>query len=184
MGFLSAVFLPWKIEHRLRMMNGVDSTPAGSPVTEYARLLGELHTMFVAGKDEGDEADAIRDQMPSQVRKLAELCLHDAELLAFEQAEPATAILSLKQNDSIVSIIYHLSGDVQDNTPTPDWPFSKRRVHWLYDEIDVGANRAAKFEHRILFSDGRVLAIPFTSVIVHVVALPQSHESDTPRQSA
>ena len=103
---------------------------------------------------------------------------------AFEQAEPATAILSLRHHDSIVSIIYHLSGDVQDSTPTPDWPFSKRRVHWLYDEIDVGANRAAKFEHRILFSDGRVLAIPFTSVIVHVVALPQSHESDTPRQSA
>lgn len=69
--------------------------------------------------------DGIRDRMPSQVRTLAELCLHDAELLACEQAvdphfpfpldpsgmQPswsAIAIESVRHGDSIASLIYLL----------------------------------------------------------------------------
>src|SRR5689334_16436410 len=64
--------------------------------------------------------DGLRDRMPSQVRKVAELCLHDAELLACDQpveplfpfpSEPfphwsGFAILSVKQDDEILSLIY------------------------------------------------------------------------------
>ncbi len=34
-----------------------------SPALEYAKLLCELHGLFLVGKDEGDEAEAVRDQM-------------------------------------------------------------------------------------------------------------------------
>jgi hypothetical protein len=142
-----------------------------------------------------EHLDAIRDRMPSQVRKLSAFDLHDAELLAFDQvaasaenllpAEPATAILSLKQDGTIISLVYHLSGRVEEQSPPSDeWPFSKQRVHWLYDEIDLDASHGAGFLHRILLSDGRTLEIPFNSVVSHRVALPQVCESDTPRQSA
>ena len=67
----------------------------------------ELYVQFNSSNDEeadrGQEAweaaiqaygrhlDGIRAKMPSQVRTVSELCLHDAEVLAFEQdvhAEP------------------------------------------------------------------------------------------------
>src|SRR3954467_10228942 len=62
--------------------------------------------------------DGLSDQMPSQVKQLANLCLHDAELLAWEQPIEAFfellpfrtgfAILSIRQGDEIVSLIYVL----------------------------------------------------------------------------
>ena len=39
--------------------------------------------------------------------------------------------------------------------------FSKKRVHWLYDELDSMADRRGRFVHRILLSNGEMLSIPF-----------------------
>jgi hypothetical protein len=115
--------------------------------------------------------DAIRARMSSHVSKLAGLCLHDALLLAFEQVEePLIAILSVEMDGMIVSLIYHLSDRVRVHQPIKDWSFSKLRVHWLYDEIDTASGKHTSFMHRILLSDGRVLEIPFTSVVTHDIS--------------
>lgn len=144
--------------------------------------------------------DSIRDGMTSQVRKLTDLCLHDAELLAFDQnVEPtfsapfeplgsfplwsAMAILSVKQDSKIVTLMYLLWDRVRERSSQPDWPFSKRRTHWLYDEIDTVDNHPGAFVHRILLSDGRVLEIPFVSVITHGIPLTPTTENELSMQS-
>src|SRR5205823_7418058 len=104
--------------------------------------------------------------MPSQVVKLSELCLHDAEVLACdEKAEPlfpfveplrsgpawaAVAILSVRQGDQVRSLIYLLGDHLRNHAPPTDWPFSKLRRHWLYDEIDLTPSPGGTFQHRIL----------------------------------
>jgi hypothetical protein len=146
-----------------------------------------------------EHLDAIRDRMPSQVRKLAELCLHDAELLACEQAveplfppvEPfgphplwsALAILSVNHDRKIVSLIYILWDRVREYPSPQNWPFSKLRTHWLYDEVDLTSNDRGMFLHRVLLSDGRVLEIPFMSAVVHKPISPPS-EGEVLRHSA
>ena len=86
--------------------------------------------------------------MPANIRQLAELNLHDAELVAGDRCDgvlgPAplspVAMLLLKQNSSIVYLIYTLWDRVRENPPPPNWPFSKFRTHWLYDRIDESAH--------------------------------------------
>ena len=136
--------------------------------------------------------DGIRDRLPSQVGKLADTCLHDAELLAYDRVvEPASlpphepmAILSIKREDGIVSLIYILWDRIRESPPQRDWPFSKLRTHWLYDEVDTVLSQREKFLHRILLSDGRVLEIPFRSVVIHNVSLATASEGEESRQSA
>ena len=122
-----------------------------------------------------------RFTMPLDVRKLAALSLHDAQLLNLD-SDPEfsfpfiglfchVAILSLKQNNYITSLFYVLQNNLSEYSFSSDWPFSKNHVHWLYDEVDFSssttftANRM--FTHKILLSDGRVLEIPFSSVIIN-----------------
>ena len=135
----------------------------------------------------------IRDRMPSQVRKLSELCLHDAEVLGFEQESQsfcpvsqgvssaplwsALAIVTLRQDATIRSLFYMLWDRVRQYPPNNEWPFSKTRKHWLYDEVDVAADQRGLFLHRILFSDGSVVEIPFVSVVPSSITLPTGNES-------
>lgn len=144
--------------------------------------------------------DAIRDKMPSQVRRLSELCLHDAEFLAFHQEiepifpslpEPfgpcpywsALGILSLRQEGRLVSLIYLLWDKMRERDAKANWPFSKARKHWLFDEIDVSPNHRGMFLHRILFSDGRTIEIPFVSVFTHELQMLFS-DPPAPRRAA
>jgi hypothetical protein len=142
--------------------------------------------------------EALRDQMPSQVRKLAGLCLHDAELLACDEtiepifplpSEPfphwsGFAILSVQQGDEVVSLIYVLWDRLRRHPPTEPWPFSKRPTHWLYDEVDVAPIQPGMFLHRVLSSDGAVVEVPFVSILIHSVPLREGRASGAPRQTA
>lgn len=144
--------------------------------------------------------DAIRQRMPSQVRKVAELDLHDAEVLGVEQELQslfpfpeqfwpgpiwsAVAILSLKQEGTIRSLIYMLWDRVREYPAKDDWQFSKLRKHWLYDEVDVAPDHHGLFLHRILFSDGSVAEIPFVSVIISSVTLSAADEGNLTRRIA
>lgn len=132
--------------------------------------------------------DAIREKLPAHVRKLTEICLHDAEVLGFEELrEPVwpepfgMAALSLKQESCIWSLFYFLRDRIQKNPPIDEWLFSKSREHWLYDEVDVSGDHDDVFLHRILFSDGTAMEIPFALAIVHPVPLPAVDESGTRR---
>jgi hypothetical protein len=120
--------------------------------------------------------------MNERVRNLAErLCLHDAELLSFQEEDvstrpsnkpsfyPGVATLSLKSEGKIVSLIYLLGDEVEESPPPKVWPFSNSRTHWLYDEIDlVDPGKHRLYQHRILLSDGRVISIAFYDVVVHL----------------
>ena len=126
----------------------------------------------------------IWNKLPSPARKLTQVCLHDADILAcqqdieplspfpFEAFFPAphwwvSAVLSLKSGDQIVTLIYGLWDRLREYPSLPDWPFSKERKQWLYDEVDAVDDHKGMLVHRVLFSDGSILEIPFVSVLIH-----------------
>lgn len=124
---------------------------------------------------------SIKERMPAPVRSLSELCLHDALVVAREeQHQPegpysfplpylwtAAAIISVTLGEEIISLIYCLSDRVTQNKAPDLWSFSKEQEQWLYDEVDLIDDRRGPFMHRILFSTGISLEIPFVSVIIH-----------------
>ena len=128
--------------------------------------------------------ERLREQMPEEVKKLADSCFHDFILLAYDPRRTVLdkakqgslpsgdtlVILSIEQESRVVSLYYVLGDHIRAASVPAKWPFSTDHVHWLYDEIDVEP-QAAGFVHRILFSDGRTLEIPFVSVIKHDVPL-------------
>jgi len=103
------------------------------------------------------------------VRKLAGLCLHDAELIGFDEAFQAAgsfwsalASFVLQDGGRVHTLAYALADRVERGRPPEDSPFSKERPHWLHDEIAVRPEGG--FVHRILFSDGGVMTVPFVAV--------------------
>jgi len=133
----------------------------------------------IALRDYRRHLDQIGDRLTSRAADLAELALHDAEVHTWEkEINPtsngqwsAVALMTLQCGRCITTFIYTLWDQVRDATSPKDWPFSKKRTHWLYDEIDIQPRRTRSFWHRILLSDGRVLAIPFIDVVVHDFAV-------------
>jgi hypothetical protein len=130
--------------------------------------------------------DAMRDKMPREVQKLADLCLHDAEILAWDHGPfwAPVAVFSLRRNQEAFSIIYFLLDHVREQPPKGTWPFSKLRKHWLYDELDMAKNGPGMFLHRVLLSDGTVLEIPFGSVMVQSFPLAAANGGAAARQIA
>lgn len=154
-----------------------------------------------AAQEYGKHLRSIRPQLPTQVRKLAGLCLHDAELLSYDQSvEPASmqlskkpsaspiwsalAIFSIRKDDTLDLLIYHLWDRVREHDAMVHWPFSKRALHWLYDELDLAPGRSGSYLHRILLSDGRVLEVPFVSVVIHRVPLGDRTSAERTKQIA
>lgn len=117
---------------------------------------------------------------PASVQVLSGLDLHDAEWIRFDVPEedgagsrqPGIAVAFLKQDDSFRAMIYRLAGTPTEKPASEDWPFSSKRVDWLYDEIDIAAGHRPAYLHRILLSDGRIMEIPFASVTVHHLSPP------------
>jgi hypothetical protein len=156
----------------------------------------ELYVRYNSQDDaEADRADAdweraLRDykkhlgehleDMNERVKDLAEsLCLHDAELLSIQEDLPRpyapplfftfpVATISLGDGGNITNLIYFLWSEVGQSRPVENWPFSTLRTHWLYDELDVERHPQylPRYWHRILWSDGRVISIPFFDVII------------------
>lgn len=131
----------------------------------------------------------LREQLPERVRTLAELCLHDCDVLGWDEAtqpdlrptsEPlpvwsAFSVLSLRRGRGVVSLNYVLWDKVRRFEAPPEWPFSKSGQHWLYDEVDIAPGEAGRFLHRILFSDGTTAEVPFAIAFVHSVSWDQSN---------
>lgn len=57
------------------------------------------------------------------------------------------------------------------------WPFTADSIEWLYDEVDFNKEDQKSFVHRILFSDGSTLVVPFSkrSVTQAKPVRPMSH---------
>jgi hypothetical protein len=146
---------------------------------------------------------SIREYMPSQIARLSELCLHDALVASREvQVQPAgerpffdgpfpfpfpglwtaVAIVSVTVSEEVISLIYSLSDHTRTREAPEGWRFSKLNEQWLYDEVDLVNDRRGPFVHRILFSTGITLEIPFVSVIIHRFTVPAV--TKTAKQSA
>lgn len=176
--------------------------PIDAPSEQSMRFFTpELYLRFNAQDDDvADQADmdwesaihayhehlnGIRDQMPQQVKTLSELCLHDCDLLGWdENIEPdprfsagplpvwsAFSVMSLRRDGDLVSLNYVLWDKIRHHPAPSGWPFFKSHPCWLYDEIDIAQGEHGKFLHRILFSDGTTAQIPFAMVHVHTVAI-------------
>jgi hypothetical protein len=134
-----------------------------------------------------ERLESLRSKMPSQVVKLTELCLHDADvLLRREQQQPlklpftpewppfgawvppwyGTFTFAVQQGDEVLAIVYLLSDHVTEQQPVQAWSFSKSREHWLYDEINLSTEGGGHFVHNVLLSSGLVLSIPFSNVLL------------------
>lgn len=133
-----------------------------------------------------EHLQTLSDHMNERVKSVAQaLCLHDAEILDFKAAlplhpflqppfSPGAATISLRNDGKIINLFYLLWEEVGEAAAPKAWPFSQQRVHWLYDEIDrVEPSSPVLFWHRILLSDGRVVSIPFTDLIVN--AFPEEN---------
>jgi hypothetical protein len=146
---------------------------------------------------------SFREHMPSQAVALSELCLHDGLVVSREeQAQPAgefryydgpcpfpfpflwtaVAIVSVAIGEEVISLIYSLSDHTTVRNAPEGWRFSKLQEQWLYDEVDMIDDRKGPFVHRILFSTGVTLEIPFVSVIIHKFTMPAA--AKLARQSA
>jgi len=158
--------------------NSSDEEEADEASETWENAIAEYHRHLIE----------LGDRLPSSVQKLSELNLHDAELIGrHEETSPSipivpdaawppfiwssVCILSLRQEREILSLIYILWDRVREEPALADWPFSPKGKHWLYDEIDLVEDGRPLFWHRILFSDGTLLRVPFVSAIVYRVPL-------------
>jgi len=149
----------------------------------------------------GEHLRSIGGRMPSQVVKLTELALHDAEiLLRQEQQEPldnpytpewplfvpwyGTFTFATRRDDQVVTIDYFLRDHVSEKQPTDNWPFSKSREHWLYDEVHLVGGPGTHFLHNVLLSTGVVLSIPFSTVRIKRFSVAQEEAKRRPSRSA
>ncbi len=95
----------------------------------------------------------------------------------------AVASLAVRLDNELVTLLYVLCDHMTEQPAAKDWPFSKKREHWLYDEVHWHEGDLSTFTHLILLSSGVVLAIPFVTVLVSRFDLaPVSAESG--KQSA
>jgi hypothetical protein len=123
-----------------------------------------------------EHLEDIRERLPLGARQLAELLLHDAEVLSFDpEAEIAgedvalpmpLALLTLGHGGEILSLIYSLWDGVRESPAPTEWPFTTSSLQWLYDELDAVDGPSERFMHRILLSDGTSIEIPFHSVLM------------------
>lgn len=112
--------------------------------------------------------------LDGSARELTSLNLHDAEILLEEQrtltiegTRLSRLELVLRRDDGEIFCLYYvLSADVVKTSPPAAWPFSSMPRLWLYDEADSKPDSNNEYSHRILLSDGTVMAIPFHSVTV------------------
>lgn len=138
-------------------------------------------------------------KLPLAAQQLCETCLHDAELLKYEEsAQPdfssrtsaksstwsVAAALSFQLDDRLYCLFYLLWDHLREHSAPGDWPFSGEHRHLLYDEVDVASGSRGRFFHRILLSDGVVMEIPFVSVLFHSFPLPESSRRKVSRRSA
>jgi hypothetical protein len=149
-----------------------------SPDDDVADLADE--TWELAIHDYQVSLDVFRNLMPPRVRELVDgPSLHDAELIAFQadifetidepSASPMAATISLKIGHQIVHLDYLLWDTVAQSPRIESWPFHSSPVHWLYDEVELDGSESIghqRFCHKILFSNGRTVAVPFVDVIV------------------
>lgn len=123
---------------------------------------------------------SIRRKLPTAVRRLEAIHLHDAEFIDFKELAPRSrnpvAQLMVRQQSDVVVLSYFLLERAKTTSAVCRSPFSDKFVHWLYDEIDVRAN--SRFIHEILWSDGSTQRFEFE----HLAILSAQTQPKRPRR--
>jgi len=107
----------------------------------------------------------IAKRLTPSTRELAgSLCLHDADYVGLGLPQPlqrdgSVAYLLLRKQTTEVWLVYLLAQEPLIEEVKNDWPFSKERVHWLYDEFDFDAE--GRQTHEVLLSNGRIIRLTF-----------------------
>jgi hypothetical protein len=116
---------------------------------------------------------SIRRRLPEVSRQVANLSLHDWDVIAVKAPEAKrgeglgpSAIVAARQNNDLVVICYTPIQKVKVIDAPTAWPVSKGRVQWLYDELDAKSETSKSLVHRVLLSDGTTLVIPFSHCAV------------------
>jgi hypothetical protein len=163
----------------------------------YLRFNSPDDAIALAADEEWEQATArygeylagFRGKLPSPVAKLSELCLHDGEiLLRQEEQQPldkwcGVATLAVKLSDEVETLFYLLWDYISEQPAPQDWPFSKKREHWLYDEVHRQPGDRGRFTHVILLSSGVVLSIPFSTVMINSIRISPA-DPEKGKQSA
>jgi hypothetical protein len=170
----------------LILLNSPDDAVSGSAMDawEVAAAAYETHLTKLA------------QEMPAGVRILADLNLHDGEILTWGRpggrARPngsvgvggsgKQSVVAIRLDDVFTSITYDLTAAVRSSSRRTTKPFQARdHVDWLYDELDVGPAGRGTYLHRVMLSDGRVVEVPFSSVVVQQFPLsPPSSDRIAP----
>jgi hypothetical protein len=150
----------------------------------YRRFNSEDEAIALAADAEWEAAIAryhqyltkLQEKAPSRVIELSKLCLHDGEILQRQEdrADPPRhwpvsdelATLAVRLDDELVTLFYLLRDRITEQSAAEDWPFSREREHWLYDEVHLQRGDRDGFTHQILLSSGVVLTIPFVTVLI------------------
>jgi hypothetical protein len=111
----------------------------------------------------------IRSKMPIDAKRLSELSLHDWDVLQIDfgnendsaEGDFREVLIVLQSAQNLAILRYSLHGDPGICSAPEKWPLSKKRVHWLYDELNTNENGRKAFVHHILLSDGTTLVVPF-----------------------
>ncbi len=110
----------------------------------------------------------LRSRLSPNLRRLAKtLCLHDATFLGLGRPKiprlhHAIAVLAAQKDATVYLLVYMLAKEPQIREFNDRWPFSKKNVHWLYDEFDVEPN--GNMLHDVLLSDGKTISFEFKDV--------------------
>ena len=107
----------------------------------------------------------IRPQMTKSVWETVEsLCLHDADYLGMNVSPildhgGALAAVMLRRDNTDLIAAYFLAEEPLAQEVSEPWPFSKEKVHWLYDEFDLRPDGI--FQHEVLLSNAHILTLRF-----------------------
>lgn len=142
----------------------------------YLRFNSKDRTVVAKAHEEWETAiekyqkhlDRIRPQLSPNVRKLAKtLCLHDAIYLGLgrpriPRLHHSIAVLATRKDATVYLLVYMLAKEPDVREFKDHWPFSKKDVHWLYDEFDISTH--GNLLHEVLLSDGKSILFEFKDV--------------------
>jgi hypothetical protein len=132
---------------------------------EVERLDAEWEANGQAGRAHYEQ---IKEQLPPKLVEFTNtVCLHDAEWmglnvsLSSNGSHGPVAVINIRQNDDVLSLIYDLYEEPQLSAPIQAKMFSAgdEQLICLYDEVDLLND--VKFSHEILLSNGKIVRLVF-----------------------
>jgi hypothetical protein len=153
-------------------LNSDDAEAVERSMTGWERALGEYKKAV----------RPVARELPLHSRRLLELSLHDWKLVTIKPSRippagrsPARLIMVLEHHNDLTVLSYALTQKLRRLNTPKEWPMGSRdHVYWLYDEVELGGSDQQSFVHRVLFSDGTTLIVPFSSCDIAQAELDHS----------